>query len=201
MGQYDNYDNAYQIKAAEKALVKLKKKRKPDTFAIALAQKDLENAKLFNSCQIFGSVGFFSSAYNPNQMIMFSDDNQVVWFGGKIIPYQDIKNAMFLKHNIQKSYTTTKKKGTVSRAIIGGMVAGEVGAIVGAASAGSESTTDTTTVFKDFFYEVDTKDGQGFQIEFPGTGMFDNKISKEWEKLDQKMHMIIEKYNISDNNS
>lgn len=55
MGKYDNYSNDKNIKVAQKKLDKLTKARKQDLFAIELAEAELEKAKLFESCQIFGS--------------------------------------------------------------------------------------------------------------------------------------------------
>ena len=146
MGKYDNYSNIRGIKKAEKLVRKLKGKKKPDLYKIELAEQMLNNEKLFESCQIFGREDFWASMYNPNSNVMFSDDNKVIMFYGNLIKYEDIKSYIIVENQVERSYTTTstKKKGTIGRTIVGGALAGDVGAVIGAASAGSQSKSSTT---------------------------------------------------------
>lgn len=182
MGKYDNYDNATRIAKAQKILDKLTKKKKPDLYKIDIAQKNLNDAKLFESCQIFGKI----------TDIMFSDDNEVMYFLNDLIYYRDIASYLFVENKVQKAKTTTKKKGTFTRAAVGGALFGGVGAIVGASSAGSKSDTafyETTNGFK---LVIHTKDGMRISCYVPGGGFFSNKIPKTWLEIGTKLQVIID---------
>lgn len=116
MGQYDNFHNTKNIEKAQRKLDKLLKKRKPDQYQIDLAKEALSQAKLFESCQIFKSF----SGYAPNENIMFSDDNRVMWFVKYLIPYDEISSYSIVENVVQKAQTQTTSKGVITRAIIGG---------------------------------------------------------------------------------
>lgn len=96
MGQYDNYSNEKNIAKAQKRLDKLTAKRDPDPYEVELARRELETAKLFERCQIFGTEGWTKSIYNPNASIMFSDDNEVMMFFDKLISYRDISSLSLI---------------------------------------------------------------------------------------------------------
>lgn len=192
MGKYDNYSNDKNIKVAQKKLDKLTKARKQDLFAIELAEAELEKAKLFESCQIFGSEVFFRNGFDPNSHIMFSDDNRVLMFVDKLLRYDDIASYRFVERVIPKSSSQTKQKGTLSRAIVGGAIAGGVGAVVGAMSAGSVTNTTSYSVPDGFYLQIFMKDGQGWQYSIPNTGVFGNKMSRKWSELGAKIQMIID---------
>lgn len=192
MGKYDNFSNTKRIKDIQKRLDKLTGKKKQDLYAIDVLKKELEVAKLFESCQIFGSEGFSKSEYDPNADIMFSDDNRVVMFVDKLIRYEDIKSYAFVERLVPKSSSTTKQKGTVSMAIVGGAIAGGVGAVVGAMSAGSKTNTTSYNVPNGYFFQIFTKDGQGWQYPVPKVGIVSNKMSRKWTELGTKLQMIIE---------
>lgn len=188
MGKYDNHSNAKNIKAAQKKLDKLSNKRKPDLFKIEQAKEELETAKLFESCQIFKS--FSDSA--PNTKILFSDDNRVLLFVDKLIHYDDIKSYQIVEKFEDKSYTTTKKHGVVTRALVGNVVAGGIGAVVGAASAGSTSRTTHYREGNGFYLRVFLKDGEGYEWYIPNHHDFSNKIHPKWLELGTKLQMIID---------
>ena len=114
MGQYDNFHNTKNIEKAQRKLDKLLKKRKPDQYQIDLAKEALSQAKLFESCQIFKSF----SGYAPNENIMFSDDNRVIWFVKYLIPYDEISSYSIVENAVQKAQTQTTSKGVITRAII-----------------------------------------------------------------------------------
>lgn len=109
-------------------------------------EHQLNNERLFETCQIFGREDFWKSEYNPNANVMFSDDNKVIKFYNQVIRYEDIKSYRFVTDEVQKAYTqtTTRKKGTVGRVLVGGALMGGVGVIDGAASAGERSTANIT---------------------------------------------------------
>ena len=181
MGKYDNYSNAKNIEKAQKYLDNLTKKKKPNLFKIDIATKDLETAKLFESCQIFGRIN----------KIMFSDDNNVMLFFNKLISYKDIASYSFTENRVKKAKTTTKKKGTFTRTVVGGALFGGVGALVGASSAGSKSDTTFYETTDGYTLHIFRKDGTRVQCHFSGA-FFSNNIPKSWLELGTKLKMIIE---------
>lgn len=200
MGRYDNYTNAANIKKAQKKLDKLLSKKKQNLYAIDMARKELEEAKLFESCQIFGREDFWKNGNNPNADIMFSDDNEVMWFFGNVIRYEDIESYCFTPRTTNKAKTTTKKTGTISRAIVGDIIAGPVGALVGAMSSGSKSDTTFYEKQDGFYLIIALKNNQRCRCGLRGTGLFANNIPRLWLELGRKLQMIIES-NQTDNNT
>lgn len=188
MGQYDNFNNSKNIEKAQKKLDKLTRKRNPNQFEIDLAQRELDTARLFETCQIFQSSNYTS----PNERVLFSDDNRVLLFGDKLIPYADIKSYTILANNVTVAHTTTKAKGTISRALVGGALAGGMGAVVGAMSAGSKSNTTYNQTTDGFFFQIFLKNGKGFQCRFEGDGFLSKKVHPKWLELGTKIQMIIE---------
>lgn len=190
-GKYDNYDNRARIKACEKKLAKLKRKRKPDQFEIDQAQKRLDEAKLFQSCQIFKS-SFGESIHDPNDNIMFSDGNGVLWFGGIILRYCDLKSYS-LAENIE---TETRSKVNKSK-LITAAVTGEVvfdDPILGIALANPEVKTTTYQRKNGFRLCVRLKNGTGYSIPVLNAGFFRNKASKRWYQVCERLDEIIARY-------
>jgi hypothetical protein len=188
MGKYDNYDNAKNIKKAQKNLDKLTRKRKPDQYKIELAREKLDIEKLFESCQIFKS----SNNRAPNDRVLFSDDNQVMLFGNKLIRYKDIKSYQIVENVISKSYTVTRQSGVIPRAIVGHAIAGDMGAVVGAMTADSHSDTTYYQTGDGFNFQVFLKSGGGYQLFAENDGFFFNKIHKKWLELGTKIQRIID---------
>ena len=188
MGQYDNFHNTKNIKKAQRKLDKLLKKRKPDQYQIDLAKEALSQAKLFESCQIFKSF----SGYAPNENIMFSDDNRVIWFVKYLIPYDEISSYSIVENVVQKAQTQTTSKGVITRAIIGGAIAGGVGAVVGAASAGSKSQTTYYNEGEGFFMQIFTKNGERYSCHIENSGFIGNKVHPKWLELGTKLQSIID---------
>ena len=186
MGKYDNYSNIKNIKKAQKRLKKLQGKKKPNIYEISIAAEKLRTAKLFESCQIFGLGNV-----DPNTMIMFSDGNRVMMFVNKLIYYDDIKDYRIVERLVQNAYTSTNTKGALSRAIVGDMIAGDIGAVVGAASAGADSHTVYYTSANGFYLQIFLKNGEIYQCDIPKAGISSNKYSKGWGELLQKIRMII----------
>lgn len=119
MGRYDNYQNTRNIKKAQKKFDKLQSKRKPDAYKIEIARQELESAKLFESCQRFQLKGF-GGMYE----ILFSDDNKVIWFVNKLIRYDNLSHYTLTANDVVIAHTETKSSGSISRAIVGGAIAG-----------------------------------------------------------------------------
>lgn len=188
MGRCDNFHNTKNIEKAQKKLDKLLSKRKPDQYQIDLAREALDNAKLFESCQIFKSF----NGRAPNENIMFSDDNRVIWFIKYLIPYDEITSYSIVENVVQKAQTQTKSKGVISRAIIGGAIAGGVGAVVGAASAGSQSQTTYYTEGEGFFLQIFTKGGDRYGCHIESDGFISNKVHPKWLELGTKLQAIID---------
>ncbi len=188
MGQYDNFHNTKNIEKAQRKLDKLLKKRKPDQYQIDLAKEALSQAKMFESCQIFKSF----SGYAPNENIMFSDDNRVMWFVKYLIPYDEISSYSIVENVVQKAQTQTTSKGVITRAIIGGAIAGGVGAVVGAASAGSKSQTTYYNEGEGFFMQIFTKNGERYSCHIENSGFIGNKVHPKWLELGTKLQSIID---------
>lgn len=188
MGRYDNFHNTKNIEKAQKKLDKLLSKRKPDQYQIDLAREALAQAKLFESCQIFKSF----SGYAPNKNIMFSDDNRVMWFIKYLVPYDEISSYSIVENVVQKAQTQTKSRGVISRAIIGGAIAGGVGAVVGAASAGSKSQTTYYNEGEGFFLQIFTKNGERYSCHIESNGFIANKVHPKWLELGTKLQSIID---------
>ena len=188
MGRYDNFHNTKNIEKAQKKLDKLLSKRKPDQYQIDLAREALAQAKLFESCQIFKSF----SGYAPNENIMFSDDNRVMWFIKYLVPYDEISSYSIVENVVQKAQTQTKSRGVISRAIIGGAIAGGVGAVVGAASAGSKSQTTYYNEGEGFFMQIFTKNGERYSCHIENSGFIGNKVHPKWLELGTKLQSIID---------
>ena len=188
MGRYDNFHNTKNIEKAQKKLDKLLSKRKPDQYQIDLAREALAQAKLFESCQIFKSF----SVYAPNENIMFSDDNRVMWFIKYLVPYDEISSYSIVENVVQKAQTQTKSRGVISRAIIGGAIAGGVGAVVGAASAGSKSQTTYYNEGEGFFLQIFTKNGERYSCHIEINGFIANKVHPKWLELGTKLQSIID---------
>ena len=194
MGRYDNYDNKQRIAIAKKNLEKLEKKRKPDLFKIDMARKTLEAEELFSSCQIFGKTGFWRNGFDPNDRIMFSDDNEALMFGDVLIYYRDIQGCYIGTEYRQIARTNTKTKGGITRAVIGGAIAGPVGAVVGASTARSVSKTEYSSVQDGFKFYIECKDGKGWNMPVDGTGLVADKIPRLWMDVKAKIDAIIEQY-------
>lgn len=188
MGKYDNFSNIKNIKKIQRKLDRLTRKRKPDLYKIELVREELNTAKLFESCQIFKAW----HNYAPNKYVMFSDDNRVMWFISSAIRYEDIKSYSIVEKVVSGSHTVTRSNGAVSRAIVGHMIAGDIGAVVGAMSADSSSETTYYSKVDGFLFQVFTKDGLRHYCELPSIGAFSNKIHPKWVELGTKIQRIID---------
>lgn len=193
MGQYDNYSNEKNIAKAQKRLDKLMAKCNPDLYEVELARKELETARLFERCQIFGTEGWRKNIYNPNANIMFSDDNEVMMFFDKLISYRDISSYTIVENIVKETHTKTKKTGAIARAIVGGAIAGGVGVVTGAITAGSKSSTIVHEISDGFFLQILLKDGSGYQCPVPSNGTISNKVPKMWLHLASKLQAIVER--------
>ena len=190
-GKYDNYDNRVRIKACEKKLAKLKRKRKPDQFEIDQAQKRLDDAKLFQCCQIFKS-SFGESLYDPNDNIMFSDAKEVLWFGGAIIRYCDLKSYSLVENIETETRSKANRSKVISAAVMGEVVFND--SLLGIALANPELKTTTYQWKNGFQLCVRLKNGSGYSIPVLNAGFFRNKASKRWHQVCERLDDIIARY-------
>ena len=188
MGKYDNHSNAKNIAKAQKKFDKLSKKRNPNIYQIELARVELETAKLFETCQIFKA----DNTRAPNKAVLFSDDNRAMLFNNKLVWYDDIVAYQFVENIKTTSHTTTKQQGSLSRAIVGGAIAGGVGAVVGTMSADSHSDTTYHQVKDGFYLQVFLKDGTCHQCFVENHGWISNKMHPKWLELGMKIQMILD---------
>lgn len=189
MGQYDNYNNIYNIQRAQKRLDKLTGKRKPNQQKIEEAKEILELQKLFEHCQIFES----SNGRAPNEDVKFSDDHRLIWFYDTIIPYDSLCSYSIDEKRILKTYTKSKPKGVFTRALVGSMIAGDLGAIVGAASADVVTETKNQDVRNGFVITLYLKDGKSYSANIENNGFISNKYHPKWGELAEKLSAIINK--------
>lgn len=187
MGRYDNFENKKAIRKAQKTFDNLCNKKKPDSFKIEIARKKLEQEKLFEHCQ-----RFLIHTINGDFIALLSDENRVMKFVDSIIPYDDIESYSIVANNVTVAHTRTKSKGSLSRAVVGGVIAGGVGAVVGALSAGSKAETIYSEQTDGFFFYIWLKDGSRHGVAFPGDGFFSNKIPQKWLLFGERIKMIIE---------
>lgn len=191
MGRFDNYNNRKNIEKAQKKLDKLTRKHKQDQFQIELAQRELDTAKLFSSCQHF-CLTSYDGKYAD---IMFSDENRVVMFLDKLVPYDEIESCSIVGKKVTMSYTTTKAKGVIPRAVVGGAIAGGVGAIVGGMTAGSKSNTTYYETTDGFHFQLFLKNQTYYYVHLRGNGLLSNKVPPKWIELAERVQMIIDENN------
>ena len=82
-------------------------------------------------------------SWHIDKVFAVDEDKRVVLFGKKEIKFESIINVELTTASSQHTTTTTQKNTPVGRAVVGGIVAGGVGAIVGASSAKETSTSNT----------------------------------------------------------
>ena len=182
MGQFDNFENTKAITKAQKELDKLCGKRKPDNFKIELARKKLEQEKLFERCQ-----RFLIHTLNGDFIALLSDENRVMKFADSLIAYDDIDSYSIVANNVTVAHTKTKSKGSLSRAVVGGVVAGGVGAVVGALSAGSKAETTYTEQTEGFFFYIWLKMVVGTESHFRAAGFSLTKSPKNGFYLENEL--------------
>ena len=181
MGQFDNFENTKAITKAQRELDKLCSKRNSDNFRIELARKKLEQEKLFEHCQ-----RFLIHTLNGDFIALLSDENRVLRFADSLIAYNDIDSYSIVANNVTVAHTKTKSKGSLSRAVVGGVVAGGVGAVVGALSAGSKAETTYAEQTEGFFFYIWLKDGSRYGVHLRAAGFFPIKLLKNGVYLENE---------------
>lgn len=150
-----NFNNKSAIVKAQKQYDKEVNRRKPDSLKIAMTKTVLDREMLFEES--------YALKHNGEIWFLFSHASQVVKILDTVVPYGEIASYQICESYAEQSYTTTrtKTKGGVTRAVVGGALFGGVGAIVGAATAGSRGTSNTThyKTRNGFLFYVFGKDG------------------------------------------
>lgn len=172
-------------------------KQKPSDLEIEIEEKKLERLKLFHQSNVvickYDSYGQFPFLFNDRlRIIMMPYSNG----DSKVFSYDDIEKVQILPNYIQQEYvqTTTKKKGGITRAVVGGALFGTVGAVVGSTTAGSRSRSTSTqyTTFNNYNFFVWLKNGESyFASNIPSKGFFEKKPPKELKDLEFYFNKII----------
>lgn len=84
----------------------------------------------------------------------------------QIINYVDILSCEINQHNHSNINTTTKKKHGIARAVTGGVLFGEAGAIVGSITGKNKSTSSSEEFIDHLGLVITLKDGTNFEIPF-----------------------------------
>lgn len=136
--------------------VKLSKSYKAETIEKIKAYREIENERkaLFNPTQKLKSF---------NSIIVLIDNSNKLFQVGNSPIYKFDELINFYSEQVVGSTvvtTKTKKKGGLTRAVVGGVIAGPVGALVGAGTAGSVSTsTQSTNTITKYYYDTNTYSG------------------------------------------
>ena len=80
------------------------------------------------------------------ETVVVDEEKKVIIFGKEVIKFEDIVGAEPITYTTQSVSAQTQKSNPVGRAVVGGILAGGVGAVVGAVSAKETSKTDITTI-------------------------------------------------------
>lgn len=113
-------------------------------------------------------------------------------FFDKLISYRDISSYAIVENIVKEAHTKTKKTGAITRAVVGGAIAGGVGVVAGAITAGSKSSTIVHEIPDGFYLQIFLKDGSGYQCPVPSDGAISNKVPKMWLHLASKLQTIVE---------
>lgn len=122
---------------------------------------------------------------------MFSDDNRVMWFIKYLVPYDEISSYSIVENVVQKAQTQTKSRGVISRAIIGGAIAGGVGAVVGAASAGSKSQTTYYNEGEGFSCKSSRRTANDIAVTLKATGLLRIRFTRNGLSLERSYNPLL----------
>ncbi len=98
-----------------------------------------ENYKISKFIAFYKDLG-----WHKDRVVAVDEENKVIIFGRKVIKFESILQAELKTSTSHHTTTDTQKENPIGRAVIGGIVAGEAGAVIGAASAKETSTSRTT---------------------------------------------------------
>lgn len=82
---------------------------------------------------------------NTYRSIAIDPEKCTVIFDMKPVAFKDIIKVELVTEQLQTANTIGEKTGGISRAVVGGALAGGAGAVVGAVTAKDQSTTNITT--------------------------------------------------------
>lgn len=179
--RYYNYKND---------LIKIikRKKRKQNFLEVEMLKLEMAKLMLFDNFDVIYSkndnIGEFQFKFNNNKNIIYMPYTG----GAKIFKYEDIIEAKIVPNYSERSYTetTTRKKGGLTRAVVGGSLLGSTGALLGAGTAKSKSKSHTThyQTYSSYNFEIWLSEEEGYvQSDIPADGFFDKRPPKELEEL------------------
>ena len=95
-------------------------------------------------------IGFYDESeelvdIKRNWIVAIDGENKFIIFGKKVIKFEKIIKAELKISTSHHTKTDTNKNKAVGRAFLGGLIAGEAGAIIGAATATETSNSETIT--------------------------------------------------------
>ena len=111
---------------------------------------------------------------------MFSDANEVLWFGGAIIRYCDLKSYSLVENIETETRSKANRSKVISAAVMGEVVFND--SLLGIALANPELRTTTYQWKNGFQLCVRLKNGSGYSIPVLNAGFFRNKASKRWHQ-------------------
>ena len=162
LSTYKAYDGSICAECA-----KLSKSYKSETIEKIKTYREIENERksLFNLTQKLKS---FNST-----VVLIDNSNKLFQVGNSpIYKFDELMN--FYSEQVAGPTvvkTKTKKKGGLTRAVVGGVIAGPVGALVGAGTAGSVSTsTQSTNIISKYYYDTNTYSGYAKHEILPPKG-------------------------------
>ena len=115
-----------------------------DKARIADKEKTEYLTWLHSNYNVTKTIGVGSGlSWNVNRVCAIDENKEVILFGKKEIPFEKILQVELKTATSQYTTTESQKNNPVGRAVVGGIVAGEVGAIVGATTSKETSTSRT----------------------------------------------------------
>lgn len=128
----------------EERLEKEKKAKTEEQIQIAEKGKQIYLEWLHSNYKITKLIGVkYGLDWDMRQVCACDETNKVILFGKNIIEFDKILQVEMLTTTSEHTTTKTSKDDAIGRAILGKVVAGNVGAVVGAASARETSRSNT----------------------------------------------------------
>lgn len=133
----------------EKAKMKKEEERKKEKERIEKVKEAYFNW-LNQNYKISKIIGFYDESeelvdIKRNWIVAIDEKNKFLIFGKKVITFEKIIKAELKISTSHHTKTDTNKNKAIGRAFLGGLIAGEAGAIIGAATATETANSETIT--------------------------------------------------------
>ena len=122
-----------------------------------------ERKKIFTETQTLKNFGSSIVHIDNNNRLFYINKTEIYYSFNEVVGYIEESIA-------GPTITTTKKKGGITRALVGGAIAGPIGAVVGSNTAGSTSTSSTTIQTKKYI-EIEDYSGHRKVFILPPKGL------------------------------